>query len=159
MIGKALKVQNLITGNTVQTQCLPVYSILLAVNITTLDLFILDVEGVELEILKTIPFDLVEMAVFLIETHGKTEEWRNITHKFMNSKGYIYYDTFRNTMHPGDDIFINNKYYSIANEKEKLKKIKLKDIFNILTGKKYFEVEESEFQTFLDFFLPIWVKN
>jgi Methyltransferase FkbM domain len=48
---------------TVKVQCLPLYSILLAVNQTTVDLFSLDVMGDELSVLKTIPFDKVDMKV------------------------------------------------------------------------------------------------
>ena len=46
-----------------EVQCLPFYSILLATNITQIDYFSLDVEGHELEILKTIPWDKIEIKV------------------------------------------------------------------------------------------------
>jgi FkbM family methyltransferase len=48
---------------TVNVQCLPVYSILLAVNRTTVDVFSLDIEGNELDVLQTIPFDKVDIKV------------------------------------------------------------------------------------------------
>jgi Methyltransferase FkbM domain len=50
---------------TVNVQCLPVYSILLAVNRTTVDVFSLDIEGNELDVLQTIPFDKVDIKVLL----------------------------------------------------------------------------------------------
>jgi len=52
--------------HSVQVHCLPLYSILLALNRTTVDLFSLDIEGYELDVLKTIPFDKVDIAVNLV---------------------------------------------------------------------------------------------
>ena len=49
-----------------EVQCLPVYSILLALNVTTVDYFSLDVEGHELEVLRTIPWNKVDIKVRLI---------------------------------------------------------------------------------------------
>ena len=43
----------------VNVQCLPLYSVLLAMNRTTVDFLSLDVEGSELDILKTVPFQKV----------------------------------------------------------------------------------------------------
>lgn len=48
---------------TVQVQCLPLFSLLSAINVTTVDYFSLDVEGSELGVLKTIPFDKVLIKV------------------------------------------------------------------------------------------------
>ena len=42
-------------------QCLPVYTLLLAMGNPTVDFFSLDVEGAELNVLKTIPFDKVDI--------------------------------------------------------------------------------------------------
>ena len=42
-------------------QCLPVYSLLLALGNPTVDFFSLDVEGAEIRVLKTIPFDKVDI--------------------------------------------------------------------------------------------------
>jgi FkbM family methyltransferase len=53
--------------NSVQVQCLPLYSILLALNRTTIDLFCLDIEGHELDVLRTIPFDKVDIKVRFAE--------------------------------------------------------------------------------------------
>ncbi|MCL4127511.1 UNVERIFIED_CONTAM: hypothetical protein GTU68_058802 [Idotea baltica] len=47
----------------VHVQCLPLYSILLSLNRTTIDYFSLDVEGNELDVLKTIPWDKVNITV------------------------------------------------------------------------------------------------
>ena len=48
---------------TVEVQCIPVYSLMLALNVTTVDYFSLDVEGVELDVLRTIPWDKVQINV------------------------------------------------------------------------------------------------
>ena len=49
-----------------KTLCLPFYSILLAMGNPTVDFFSLDVEGAELQILKTIPWDNVSIKVLFI---------------------------------------------------------------------------------------------
>jgi hypothetical protein len=51
------------SSSTVKVQCLPLYSILLALNRTKIDIFSLDIEGHELTVLKTIPFDKVDIKV------------------------------------------------------------------------------------------------
>ena len=45
--------------------CLPLYSVLQAFNQSSLDYLSLDVEGSELEVLKTIPFDLIDIKVII----------------------------------------------------------------------------------------------
>lgn len=47
----------------VNAQCFPIYSYLLALNITHVDYFSLDVEGDELDVLQTLPFDKVNIEV------------------------------------------------------------------------------------------------
>lgn len=49
----------------VNVQCFPFYTYLLALNITVIDYFSLDIEGSELNVLKTIPFDKVDIKVSL----------------------------------------------------------------------------------------------
>jgi hypothetical protein len=44
-------------------QCFPLYSLLLALGNPTVNLFILDIEGTEYLILKTIPWDKVDIEV------------------------------------------------------------------------------------------------
>jgi hypothetical protein len=44
-------------------ECFPLYSILLALNQTVVDYFSLDIEGIELRVLKAIPFDLLTIKV------------------------------------------------------------------------------------------------
>ena len=47
----------------VKVQCFPLYSYLLALNITTVDYFSLDVEGAEYKVLLTIPWEKVDIRV------------------------------------------------------------------------------------------------
>lgn len=54
-----------------QVQCFPLYSILLALGKTRVDYLSLDVEGLELDVLKTIPWTKVDISVITVEfIHG-----------------------------------------------------------------------------------------
>ncbi|KAK2708587.1 hypothetical protein QYM36_014253, partial [Artemia franciscana] len=133
--GMALKLQNLllldITGGPVQAQCLPLYSILLSVNISVIDLMVLDSKNVELEALKTTPFQKIDIAVLLIETFNEPKYQKQITHAYLKSQGFIYYDTVRNTLYHGDDVFLNKKYFT---KDASLPNFSLSSYFKILTG-------------------------
>ena len=54
-------------GEIIQVQCFPLYSILLAINMTKIDFFSLDVEGDELKVLQTIPFDKIDIKMMTVE--------------------------------------------------------------------------------------------
>ena len=43
--------------------CFPLFGVLKAINVTKVDYFSLDVEGNEMDVLRTIPFDDVEITV------------------------------------------------------------------------------------------------
>ena len=47
--------------------CLPFYTILSAIDNPTVDYFSLDIEGAELDVLKTIPWDKVDIKVLSID--------------------------------------------------------------------------------------------
>ncbi len=55
-----------------QFQCFPLYSLLLAMGNPTVNLFILDIEGSEYQVLKTIPWDKVDIEVLAYQS------WRYI---------------------------------------------------------------------------------
>ena len=59
---------------TITTQCFTLHSLLLAIGQMEVDYFSLDVEGPELEILQTIPFDKIRIKVITIEyrVYGST---------------------------------------------------------------------------------------
>lgn len=78
----------------VQVPCLPLYSILKALNVDHVDYFSLDVEGPEIEILQTIPFDKITFDVLTVEfgvqrcakcTDSKLKRLNNL----MARKGYM----------------------------------------------------------------------
>ncbi|KAK2701765.1 hypothetical protein QYM36_019594 [Artemia franciscana] len=146
-IEEALFVQNQVKTDLIQVKCVPVYSMLLAVNITTIDLFILDVEGVEMDILETIPFEKVNISVLLIEVHGKKKELRTKMHSYLVSKGYSFYDTFSGRLHPGDDIFIKEEYYN-SQDRMKMKKINVRQLYKIITGTKEEDISQSDLKVF-----------
>ena len=52
-------------AEVIQSLCLPFISILLAIGNPVIDYFSLDIEGVELDVLKTIPWEKVHIKVFL----------------------------------------------------------------------------------------------
>ena len=52
-------------GKILEVQCFPLLSYVKALNITTIDYFSLDVEGAEFSILKTIPWDQIDIKVSL----------------------------------------------------------------------------------------------
>ena len=49
-----------------EVQCFPLESLLLAANISTVDYFSLDVEGLELKVLMTIPFHRFDIKVSMV---------------------------------------------------------------------------------------------
>lgn len=70
-----------------EVQCFPLYSVLLALNRTHVDYLSLDVEGVEYDILRTIPFDKLDISVLTVEfAHDK--EGRRPIEDLMTMKGY-----------------------------------------------------------------------
>ena len=56
-------------SETVRMQCLPLYSLLLALGNPTVHYLSLDIEGAELPVLKTIPWQKVDIRVMTVETH------------------------------------------------------------------------------------------
>ena len=56
-------------SETVKMQCLPLYSLLLALGNPTVHYLSLDIEGAELPVLKTIPWQKVDIRVMTVETH------------------------------------------------------------------------------------------
>jgi hypothetical protein len=53
-------------NKSIDVDCYPLFNILQAVNLTALDALILDVEGAELGILQTIPWDYVDIKVIAL---------------------------------------------------------------------------------------------
>jgi FkbM family methyltransferase len=49
--------------DVVRVQCFPLFTLLAALNVSSVDYLSLDVEGAELDVLKTIPFTLLHIQV------------------------------------------------------------------------------------------------
>ena len=117
--------------DTIPIQCFPLYSVLLAVNRTSVDYFSLDIEGHELKVLKTIPWHKVDIKV--IKLHIKYEiyilyfyikhiqtmtvEWLRIRdggdlgvglNHFMEESGYIKTSIIEDKGHTFDSVFIKD---------------------------------------------------
>jgi len=90
-----------IAREVVITQCFPLYSILLAIGQTRVDFFSLDIEGSEMDVLKTIPFDKIDIEILLIETAKSNVTAMN---SLLSSHGYE-----MTPMPPYDHLFIKNR--------------------------------------------------
>ncbi|KAK3870475.1 hypothetical protein Pcinc_024301 [Petrolisthes cinctipes] len=106
------KISKLVTGEKhkgySEVQCLPFYSVLLALNITTVDYFSLDVEGSELEVLRTIPWDKVNIKIMSVEfIHGA--EGKEALKKYVMDQGYkVYSEVTHKGGYANDYIFYKN---------------------------------------------------
>ena len=91
--------------------CFPFYSFMLAIGRTEIDYFSLDVEGLELEVLRTIPFDKLNIKVLSVEyMHGKATKQEYID--FMISKGYRVHSDLRKCNHfCADIVFVKNSEF------------------------------------------------
>jgi len=90
----------------IKVQCFPLYSVLQAIGNPKVDYFSLDIEGPEFQVLKTVPWNLVDMKVLGIETEhaGKVFEGseKDIS-KYLQSHG------FKKTRKVGHDLFFMHK--------------------------------------------------
>jgi len=86
----------------IRVQCFPLYSVLKAIGILNVDYFSLDIEGPEFQVLKTVPWDLVNINVLGIETEhaGKVFEGsEDDISNYLDSVGY------NKTKKVGHDLF------------------------------------------------------
>ncbi|XP_060528365.1 protein Star [Cylas formicarius] len=79
-----------------RVKCFPIYSLLLAMNVTSVDYFSLQSEGTELQVLETIPFDRVKIEVIGVHLLTNDSEKSTIK-KFLSTKQFTLMDTFNNT--------------------------------------------------------------
>ena len=95
--------------------CFPFETLLLALSRTTVDYFSLDVEGFELDILKTIQFHRPNITLLSVEhVHGRAG--KEAYKQFMTSTGYSTYRDIhlhdeRNTLYVNDFILVKNWLY------------------------------------------------
>ncbi|XP_076102695.1 protein Star-like [Mytilus galloprovincialis] len=74
-------------GTIIEVQCFPLYSILLAINVTRIDFFSLDVEGDELKVLQTLPFDQVDIEMMTVE-YKHIDLGEDYLKNYVENKGY-----------------------------------------------------------------------
>lgn len=92
------------TATIIKATCIPLYTILSAVGNPTVDYFSLDIEGVELAVLKTIPWDNVDIKVLSIQV-GENGRDPIELNKFMLTSGYtLVIEMLRNL----DNIYVRN---------------------------------------------------
>ena len=68
--------------------CFPILSVMLAMNQTHIDYFSLDVEGFEMDILETVPFDKLDITTLSVEYEHLSKENKEYMIKFMEKNGY-----------------------------------------------------------------------
>jgi len=95
------------TWKVYRLQCFPLFSLLSALGVKEIDYFSLDVEGVELKVLNSIPFDSVFIKVISVEFNLIPEGKASLI-AFMQSKGYI---SAKEVYH--DCIFVHKSVYSV----------------------------------------------
>ncbi|XP_064087954.1 protein Star-like isoform X2 [Macrobrachium nipponense] len=98
-------------GIFTRVKCFPLYSLLLALNTTTLDLLSLDVEGAELQVLKTLPWNKVTIHVVCVEYKHVPEGGASLT-SFLQERGYALHSTV------GDDLIFVRKELMEGHSKE-----------------------------------------
>ena len=98
--------------DTYDMQCFPLYSLLLAAagSNVTVNYLSLDIEGAELLVLQTLPWDKLDIEVMTIETAhagevfpGSTEDIR----QFLRDRGYVLVYTVAGL----DDVFVRRDLY------------------------------------------------
>ncbi len=100
------------SASGLRVPCFPLESILLALNQTHVDYFSLDVEGLELDVLKTIPFDRIQIDTLSVEyINGKSG--KKAYHDYMERQGYVTYTEINHTnrvidLYVHDLIFARN---------------------------------------------------
>ena len=83
------------TGNALLVPCIPVASLLLALNRTTVDYFSLDVEGFEYDVIRTLPLEKFNIRSWSIEyshTNHKALKQHLIEHGYDFKKQINAYD-------------------------------------------------------------------
>ena len=102
------KVINQKTSTSTAVFCFPLWSVMLAMNQSHIDYFSLDVEGLEMDVLKTIPFDKLDITTFSVEYAHAGKGGKEKIIELMKSNGYVLHSTISpvSTMFAQDFIFV-----------------------------------------------------
>jgi len=116
-------------GDTFKIQCIPLYTILLALGNPTVHWISLDIEGGEFPVLRSIPWDKVDIKALTVETHflGKLfpGDMDDLI-EYMKSVGYTHIKNAHKDISIGqtfnrDDLFVRN---DVPLAEERLKVVK-----------------------------------
>ncbi|CAG9772897.1 unnamed protein product [Ceutorhynchus assimilis] len=80
----------------IRVKCFPLYSLILALNSSSLDYLNLETGGTELQVLETVPFDRVKIEIIAIDLKENDTEIGTIK-KFLATKKYKFMDRFNGT--------------------------------------------------------------
>jgi hypothetical protein len=97
------------TADSFKIQCFPLYSLILATGNRTINYFSLDIEGAEMQVLESIPWDKVDIEVLTIESNHMGEVFpgsQNGLREFLKDKGYVLAYTV-----DIDDVFVRKDLY------------------------------------------------
>lgn len=97
-------------GRVSKVQCFPLYSMLLALGRTEIDYFSLDVEMHEIFILKTIPFDLLNITVLSVETYPTEVQQPEVYEDLKNYMKLQGYKLFQMIDMDNDSFFVKSDY-------------------------------------------------
>ncbi|CAB4069581.1 unnamed protein product [Lepeophtheirus salmonis] len=81
---------------TIKVQCFPFYSILMAIGNPRIDYFSLDIEGAEMPVLRTLPWDKVDIGIIDIEVNHMGKVFNGSVSdltEYMDSVGYKHIET------------------------------------------------------------------
>jgi hypothetical protein len=71
-------------------QCLPLYTLLLALGNPTVDFLSLDIEGPEYDVLLTIPWDKVDIRAIAVETQFLGEDTKRKLFALLQTAGFTH---------------------------------------------------------------------
>ena len=100
----------------VLTACFPLYSVLLAMGRTTIDYLSLNMEGQELNILKTIPFDKVNIKIISLEDMPFDKKAYFVLENFMKMQGYDVFTSMSpesQTLDIKPNIFVHKRHINV----------------------------------------------
>ena len=94
----------------IRLQCFPLFSIMLALNRSTIDYLSLDVEGSELDILKTIPYRKLDIKSISVEYAHVGVNGRQNVQEFLENRGYVKIAEVNDTKFRANDLIFVKKH-------------------------------------------------
>jgi FkbM family methyltransferase len=95
--------QPTIESKNIKVPCISLHNLILKHNIKSIDLFSLDVEGYELEVLNGVDFSYIRPKYILIET-ANILKYQELIRTFMETKNYV----FLTQLSGNDDLFVDS---------------------------------------------------